>query len=174
MSTLPTRCPPRGGLSTCTKTSSTGAAWPVVWTRGIDKIITLPVAHGEGKFIPRDASILRRLQKEGLIVLQYVEEHGRKAGYPYNPNGAVDDIAGICDTSGRIFGLMPHPERHIYAYQHPSWTRARKEGSGDGLAIFKNGVDFVYGMLVFRVLGKASKPLMTEAVKQVKEKIRKK
>jgi len=117
-----------------------------VWTRGLPEIITLPVAHGEGKFIPRDESILKKLREEGLIVLQYVDEHGRKAGYPYNPNGAVDNIAGICDASGRVFGLMPHPERHVSAYQHPFWTRKdvkKSKERGDGFAIFANGVNFV-------------------------------
>ena len=116
-----------------------------VWTRGLPEIITLPVAHGEGKFIPRDQTVLKKLQEEALIVFEYVDEHGKKRGYPYNPNGAVENIAGICDASGRILGLMPHPERHVSAYQHPFWTR--KEGKkrkecGDGFAIFAGGVDF--------------------------------
>ncbi len=118
-----------------------------VWTKGIDKIIRLPVAHGEGKFIPRDGKILRTLKKEGLIALEYVDERGDRKGYPSNPNGSVDDIAGICDRTGRIFGLMPHPERHISFYQSPQWTRAVQKApdnvEGDGLVIFKNGVKFV-------------------------------
>jgi phosphoribosylformylglycinamidine synthase subunit PurQ / glutaminase len=115
-----------------------------VWTRGLPEIITLPVAHGEGKFIPRDKAILRKLREEGLIVFEYTDEHGRKRGYPYNPNGAIENIAGICDESGRILGLMPHPERHVSACQHPFWTRERKKlkERGDGFAIFANGVNF--------------------------------
>lgn len=114
-----------------------------VWTRGIDRIIYLPVAHGEGKFIPKDKNILACLKKEGLIVFEYADENGAKKGYPYNPNGSVENIAGICDKSGRILGLMPHPERHISYLQHPGWTRNDYRGRGDGFAIFKNGVEFV-------------------------------
>ncbi len=114
-----------------------------VWTKGIDEIVYLPVAHGEGKFIPRNKKILNELKKEGLIVFEYVDEKGRKVGYPSNPNGSVENIAGICDITGRIFGLMPHPERHVDPLQHPRWTRSRPKSEGDGLVIFKNGVAFV-------------------------------
>lgn len=115
-----------------------------IWTKGINKAIALPVAHGEGKFVPRDNKVLGRLKKDGLIALEYVDAGGKKAGYPHNPNGAVEDIAGICDPTGRIFGLMPHPERHLSPYQHPEWTRrsVKKGEEGDGLEIFKNGVNF--------------------------------
>lgn len=115
-----------------------------VWTAGMYDIIRLPVAHGEGKFIPRDKNILSRLKKEGLIVFRYSDESGKKAGYPNNPNGAIENIAGICDRTGRIFGLMPHPERHISVYQDPEWTRRdlKKNKKGDGFAIFSNGVSF--------------------------------
>ncbi len=113
-----------------------------VWTQGINDIIYLPVAHGEGKFIPKDKKILVELKKQGLIVFEYVDEKGNKKGFPYNPNGSVENIAGICDKTGRVFGLMPHPERHISFLQHPRWTREKKSGRGDGFAIFKSGVDF--------------------------------
>lgn len=121
-----------------------GARGQCIWTKGIDKIIQLPVAHGEGKFIPKDKKTLEQLKKNGLVVFEYVDEKGRKAPYPYNPNGSVENIAGICDETGRIFGLMPHPERHISFYQNPLWTKAGKpkNENGDGLAIFKNGVNF--------------------------------
>lgn len=113
-----------------------------IWTEGMDKIIQLPVAHGEGKFIPKDASILKKIKDNGLVVFEYVDSAGRRAPYPYCPNGSVENIAGICDPTGRIFGLMPHPERHIMACQHPGWTRDKKKTGGDGLAIFKNGVRY--------------------------------
>jgi phosphoribosylformylglycinamidine synthase subunit PurQ / glutaminase len=114
-----------------------------VWTKGMDRIIDLPVAHGEGKFIPRNKAALKRITDEGLIAFEYVNAKGVRAGYPYCPNGSVNNIAGICDTTGRIFGLMPHPERHISPYQHPGWTRNKKRPDGDGFAIFKNGVDYI-------------------------------
>lgn len=117
-----------------------------IWTEGINKIIHLPIAHGEGKFIPRDSKILRAMKENGLIALEYVDEKGQRRGFPFNPNGSVDNIAGICDRTGRIFGLMPHPERHISFYQSPQWTRTVRKapdgGEGDGLVIFKNGVKF--------------------------------
>lgn len=116
-----------------------------IWTKGVNGVISLPVAHGEGKFIPKDKNILKQLENKGLIALEYTDARGKKAGYPYNPNGAIKNIAGICDPTGRIFGLMPHPERHLNPYQHPEWTRqdAAKQGQeGDGLIIFRNGVNF--------------------------------
>jgi len=115
-----------------------------VWTKGMGGIIRLPVAHGEGKFVPRDKKILGRLKSDGLVAFEYVDSRGRKCGYPQNPNGAVEGIAGICDPTGRIFGLMPHPERHLSVYQDPEWTRKniKKEERGAGFKIFKNGVDF--------------------------------
>jgi len=116
-----------------------------IWTNGMNGIIRLPVAHGEGKFVPRDKKILSRLKSDGLVVFEYVDSRGQKCVYPDNPNGAVEGIAGICDTTGRIFGLMPHPERHLSVYQDPEWTRKniKKEKEGSGLEIFKNGVRFV-------------------------------
>lgn len=119
-----------------------GARGKCVWTTDIKDIIYLPVAHGEGKFIPRNKDVLARMKKDGLIVLEYVDESGHKKDYPYNPNGSVENIAGICDPTGRIFGLMPHPERHISYLQHPRWTRNNNRKEGDGFAIFKNGVEF--------------------------------
>lgn len=113
-----------------------------IWTKGMDEIIQLPVAHGEGKFIPKDKDTLKKMKAKGLVVFEYVDNAGRRAPYPYCPNGSVENIAGICDPTGRIFGLMPHPERHIRAYQHPDWTRDRKKTGGDGLAVFKNGVNY--------------------------------
>jgi phosphoribosylformylglycinamidine synthase len=116
-----------------------------IWTKGMDGVIALPVAHGEGKFVPENKAVLNRLKKDGLIAVTYCSETGKKAEYPQNPNGAVGAIAGICDPTGRIFGLMPHPERHLSAFQHPEWTRKasiRKGAEGDGFKIFKNGVDF--------------------------------
>lgn len=113
-----------------------------IWTNSVGEIIYLPVAHGEGKFIPRDKAVLKKLRDEGLVVFEYTDHLGRHAGYPDNPNGSVENIAGICDPTGRVFGLMPHPERHIHYSQHPAWTRTNYRGDGDGLAIFKSGVDF--------------------------------
>lgn len=113
-----------------------------IWSKGISGIIQLPVAHGEGKFIPKDRKTLGQLRAKGLVVLEYTNENGSGAPYPYNPNGSVENIAGICDPTGRVFGLMPHPERHITFYQHPRWTRLEKRVRGHGLAIFENGITY--------------------------------
>ena len=111
---------------------------PCVFTNGIDSMY-LPVAHGEGKVVA-DPEVLSELN----AVLYFTDEQGnRKAGYPYNPNGSVANIAGICDASGRIFALMPHPERHIRGTQHPQWTRRGAREYGDGFQIFLNAVKWV-------------------------------
>lgn len=110
-----------------------------VWTKNLPEIIYLPVAHGEGKFITQDKAVLDKLKENGQIIFQYCDNKGRKAGYPDNPNGSEENIAGICDEAGRILGLMPHPERHIYKAQHPR-SMGLKGNQGDGLKIFENGV----------------------------------
>ncbi|MCX5705020.1 MAG: phosphoribosylformylglycinamidine synthase I [Candidatus Omnitrophica bacterium] len=113
-----------------------------VWTKSLPKVIYLPVAHGEGKFVAKDKKTLERLKKNKQIIFQYCDADGEFAGYPENPNGSTDHIAGICDETGRILGLMPHPERHVLRQQHPRWTQNKKNMEGDGLQIFKNGVEY--------------------------------
>lgn len=114
-----------------------------VWTQGLPEVIYLPVAHGEGKFITRDKSVLEKLCANGQIVFQYCDHAGNLLGYPYNPNGSEDNIAGICDESGRILGLMPHPERHIDILQHPMrGLEKSNKNEGDGLQIFRNGIEY--------------------------------
>ncbi len=109
---------------------------PCVFTRGIE-MMYLPVAHGEGKLVSL-APV-----PDANIALYYTDEKGNTgAGYPCNPNGSEGDIAGICDASGRVFGLMPHPERHIRGTQHPRWTRLGARKYGDGFRIFQNAVDW--------------------------------
>lgn len=114
-----------------------------IWTKGLSEVIYLPVAHGEGKFLTMDNSVLERLKKNGQIVFQYSNQKGGLSAYPDNPNGSQDSIAGICDDTGRILGLMPHPERHIELSQHPRRHSENKQKTeGDGLLIFKNGVEY--------------------------------
>jgi phosphoribosylformylglycinamidine synthase I len=113
---------------------------PCVFTEGLDSIY-LPVAHGEGKVVT-DVRGLREIKS----VLYYTDETGNmRAGYPHNPNGSMNNIAGVCDSTGRIFALMPHPERHIRFTQHPQWTRKKPREYGDGFAIFQNAVKWVKG-----------------------------
>ncbi len=111
-----------------------------VFTRELRRRIYCPVAHGEGRFVPRDEAVLEAMRAGGQIALTYVAPDGGPAVYPYNPNGSVADVAGICNPRGTVFGLMPHPEDHILPWQHPRWTRG--ESDGLGLALFENGIKY--------------------------------
>jgi phosphoribosylformylglycinamidine synthase I len=94
-----------------------------------------PSAHTEGKFfVPGDgAARARELERAGQVLFRWVAPNGERAGYPWNPNGSLDDIAGVCSRSGTVFGLMPHPERAFFRAQYPDWTRTGSaEGFGDG------------------------------------------
>jgi phosphoribosylformylglycinamidine synthase len=124
-----------------------------VFTRGIEAA-EFPVRHGEGKLYADDA-IVDRLIETNQIALQYALADGTPAGgaFPHNPNGSIHDIAGICDQTGRIFGLMPHPEAYNHWTNHPDWTRnneiAKRQGikyapkSPVGIRMLRNGVDYV-------------------------------
>jgi len=115
-----------------------------VFLRGLGQLY-LPIAHAEGKFVAREAAALDELDAAGQLVLRYADPtHSTSQDqlpYPANPNGAQLNVAGLCDETGRVFGLMPHPERHIDPTQHPRWTR-EQHARGDGLAIFENAVRF--------------------------------
>ena len=117
------------------------SASPCIYTKGLEYIF-VPVRHGEGKFIPKDDHTLNELKVNNQIVFQYVDEAKNLAGYPHNPNGSVENIAGVCDKIGRIFGMMPHPEAFNIPENCPYWVRGTiKEGYG--LRIFKNAVEFM-------------------------------
>jgi phosphoribosylformylglycinamidine synthase len=122
-------------------------ASPCVWTRGVGEI-ELPARHGEGKFLAASPEVLERIESEHLVALRYVDESGRPTQqWPANPNGSPNAIAGVCDPSGRICGMMPHPDAFLYGFHHPQWQRQKLEGrlerEGEGVMIFRNGVDFV-------------------------------
>jgi len=107
----------------------------------------LPVAHAEGKFMARGQGVLEELDAAGQLVLRYRKLADAAGGngqvpYPDNPNGSMAATAGICDATGRVFGLMPHPERHIDPTQHPRWTRGEAAPVGDGLQVFRNAVEY--------------------------------
>jgi phosphoribosylformylglycinamidine synthase subunit PurQ / glutaminase len=102
----------------------------------------LPIAHGEGRFVCRKEWIRKGLEQAGQVVLRYVDESGNPGPFPINPNGSEGDIAGVCDASGRVLGLMPHPERHVLPTHHPQWTRRGLASEGDGLRLFRNAVEF--------------------------------
>jgi phosphoribosylformylglycinamidine synthase len=113
--------------------------------------IYLPVAHGEGKIVTKDQQTLDKLQADGLVAFKYVDAEGNEGAYPVNPNGSIGSIAGLTDSTGRVLGLMPHPERHIRHTQHPRWTRIKtqdprpktQDQDADGMTIFKNAVKYV-------------------------------
>jgi len=133
-----------------------------IFTKGVENL-ELPVRHGEGKFYS-DAPTIRRLEADNQVVLQYAAAdlavadlavaHDEPAGleFPDNPNGSVADIAGICDPSGRIFGLMPHPEAFHHPTNHPDWAREKEvalrrgkpwpTGPAVGLKLFENAVNY--------------------------------
>jgi len=125
---------------------------PCLFTRGLQEDVFCPVAHGEGRLTVPDEDTRLALWRERSVALTYVtpvaaEDAGNpsrsvgvreRAGYPGNPNGSVDDIAGICNAAGNVFGLMPHPEDHILPQQHPRWLRG--EQGGLGVHLFRNGV----------------------------------
>lgn len=114
---------------------------PSVFLKDMDRLY-LPVAHAEGKVVTADENILEKLKTDKHIALRYTDKDGGEPGYPANPNGSVHSIAGLCDKTGRILGLMPHPERYIHPTQHPHWTRIEKPDP-DGLKIFTNAVNYI-------------------------------
>lgn len=109
--------------------------------KGYDRF-HVPIAHGEGRLLCRAEWILKGLEQAGQVVLHYVDEEGKPGPYPINPNGSQGDVAGLCDPTGRVLGLMPHPERHVLPTQHPRWTRLGLAAEGDGLRLFRNAVEF--------------------------------
>lgn len=114
-----------------------------IFTYDMDKIY-LPVRHGEGKCVVDSTDSLSSMRAGGNIVLQYADSTGAVTeAYPENPNGSVDSIAALCDDTGRVFGLMPHPEAFVRRIQHPRWTREELEEEGDGLKIFKNACKYI-------------------------------
>lgn len=122
---------------------------PCVFLKDVQQMY-LPIAHAEGKFVAQSDGVLSELQSQGRLALRYAQG-GEGQGsvqsellpFPENPNGADANVAGVCDSTGRVFGLMPHPERHIEATQHPNWTRrAEQPEHGDGFVMFQNAVNW--------------------------------
>jgi len=124
-----------------------------IFTKGISTL-DLPVRHGEGKFYAKK-EIIDRLIEKNQVVIRYADEEGNPAQgrWPFNPNGSLYDIAGVCDSTGRIFGVMPHPEAYNHYTNHPDWTRKREElarmgkeierEEGEGISIFRNAVTYI-------------------------------
>lgn len=123
---------------------------PSIFTSGIDGGIYLPVRHGEGKFLCDTDATLARIAADHLAVLQYSEAGYARATmeFPANPNGSVNAIAALCDPTGRLMGLMPHPEAFVHYTQHPRWTREDLPEEGDGLILYKNAAAYVRENLI--------------------------
>ena len=116
---------------------------PCVFTRGMERLY-LPVRHGEGRFVAQSEELLTQLGNDHLSVLKYADEtYQTTMAYPDNPNGSQGAVAGICDPSGRLFGLMPHPEAYLHRTHHPRWTREDLPEEGAGLQLYRNAVNFI-------------------------------
>lgn len=120
---------------------------PCVFTKGID-MVRLPLRHGEGKFVA-DAKVIEEIESRNLVAVRYANADGSFATeFPANPNGSINSIAGICDPTGRIFGLMPHPEAFLSPYNAPDWTEVKAitgnlPAEGDGVKFFRNAIDYI-------------------------------
>lgn len=122
-----------------------------MFLRGIERL-ELPIAHAEGRLVPAGPVTIEGWRKEGQVALCYAPGSATRGEssdcgdeplpYPVNPNGSVANIAGLGDPTGRVLGLMPHPERYLFATQHPQWTRRNARGEGEGMRIFRNAVEF--------------------------------
>jgi phosphoribosylformylglycinamidine synthase len=122
------------------------SASPCIFTKSIDQI-RLPIRHGEGKFVADDA-VLKEIEEKNLVALRYCTAEGdTECSFPANPNGSRNSIAGICDESGRIFGLMPHPEAFLSPFNAPDWQKQKMSGNlpeeGEGVIFFRNAVDYI-------------------------------
>ena len=119
-----------------------------MFTKGVDSI-ELPIRHGEGKFFAEDG-VIQKIRESNQIVFQYSKSDGELANgeYPYNPNGAELNCAGLTDKTGQILGIMPHPEAYLSLYNHPNWGQLKRQNpaisdDGDGLQVFKNIVEHI-------------------------------
>ena len=141
-----------GGRYACRWVTLRAAGDRCVWTRGWDGPVELPMAHAEGRLVFRDADARRDAEASGRVAVVYADPAGDLPGdFPANPNGSDGGVAGLCDDTGLVLGLMPHPERYVDPLQHPAWGRlradARDVGEPAGLALFRAGVGFVTGAI---------------------------
>jgi phosphoribosylformylglycinamidine synthase len=123
---------------------------PCVFTRGLEGVY-LPVRHGEGKFVVENDELLRQIEAKHLAAVKYCDSYYNAPvmEYPLNPNGSVAAIAGVCDETGRLFGLMPHPEAYTHRTHHPRWTRETDlPEEGMGLWLYQNAVEYIRNELL--------------------------
>lgn len=117
---------------------------PCIFTKGLTKL-ELPIRHGEGKFVVKDDEVLDAIEDKKLVVFRYLNQKTGEPtqNYPDNPNGSVNAIAGVCDPTGRVMGLMPHPEAFWHRTNHPRWTREDLPEEGQGVALYRNAVNYL-------------------------------
>jgi phosphoribosylformylglycinamidine (FGAM) synthase-like amidotransferase family enzyme len=125
-------------------------ASPSIFTRGVEKGVYFPIRHGEGKFVASSPAVLGMIEEKNLAVFKYsVPDYSSSTmEYPLNPNGSENAIAGICNETGRLMGLMPHPEAFTHFTNHPRWTREKLPEEGEGLILFRNAAEYVRKNLV--------------------------
>ena len=102
------------------------------WLKGVPSKFELPMAHGEGKFVPINSKLLNQLEKNGQVIFRYAA----------NPNGSTKAIAGVCNAQGNVIGLMPHPERFVSKYQHPAWTRGAQPEKTPGFMFWQSALQY--------------------------------
>ncbi|MDD3276747.1 MAG: phosphoribosylformylglycinamidine synthase subunit PurQ [Kiritimatiellales bacterium] len=123
------------------------AASPCIFTKGLSGM-PMPIRHGEGKIFTTDKTVIEQIETLGCAAARYADADGNPTmDFPANPNGSLNAIAGLCDPTGRIFGLMPHPEAYLFPENHPNWDVQKLNGTlppqGLGLKLFENGVKFL-------------------------------
>jgi len=123
---------------------------PSLFTRGIERGVYFPIRHGEGKFVAASPAVLEKIEQKNLAVFKYAlpDYSAATMEFPFNPNGSENAIAGICDETGRLMGLMPHPEAFTHYTNHPRWTREELAEEGEGLILFRNAAEYVKKNLV--------------------------
>lgn len=123
---------------------------PCIFTKGVEKGIYLPVRHGEGKFLCDSDTTLEMIENGHLVPLKYSDAAYAEPvmEFPLNPNGSVHSVAALCDPTGRLMGLMPHPEAFVHYTQHPRWTRETLPEDGDGLILYRNAAEYARRNLV--------------------------
>lgn len=124
-------------------------ASPSVFIKGIEGGVYLPIRHGEGKFVVDSPETLEQIEAKHLSVFKYSDAAYQQPvmEFPLNPNGSINAIAGLCDETGRLMGLMPHPEAFVHRTNHPRWTREEAPEEGDGLILFRNAAEYVKNKL---------------------------
>jgi phosphoribosylformylglycinamidine synthase len=121
---------------------------PCVFTQGMDSM-TLPIRHGEGRVYTMEKPLMEKIEENRCVPCRYIDPETQQPSmkHPHNPNGSINAVAGICDPTGRLFGMMPHPEAYLFPENHPHWDTQKLKGklppAGYGLLFFRNAVNYL-------------------------------